>query len=572
MRLVYKQLTKQILRNKVFVIFLLLLSMLTSLSFFFIRFSVDGNMSVLNSLSSLTENQQLYKNALNSNIKLAYSFYISTIGLTAFVFAMFFYRFFRSDKKQLGCLKSLGFKDRFLRYYFVTFVAVVSIIGALLGLVGGYFLSDVQIGANTRTYAVTGLIKEVSKTSLMIGTMVSTVIFCMVAFLCYTYVRGKEPGVLITGKQTNVGHSNKHRFTDALAEMLPVKKKFPIRIALRKPVAILLILTAVMAFIICMVLGCSLNISSQKVFTSQTIGHNYEYDTHYAKYHNEVVSSGDLAYLDGQAKISANGYEIEQTIVGLYNLNKLYELQDTEGSILSVPDVGTIYINPGLTEIYGIGEGDTLALDIEGTSHSFIVAGIAQNAKSASIYADAAELSKILGVSSGGYNGILSIEEKFGGETSISKLQRIDNLNRNSVSNKISAVINQVIGFFVGCILIFLALYVNFQDNTRDILILRMMGFRIKEIRKLLIDVYQPIIWAFFLLTLGPGILIAKGIQKSLSISTHDYMPFGTNIVVILVIFSILSIIYWLGRSVFTFGIKHIIAKEGITEYTSIES
>jgi putative ABC transport system permease protein len=134
MALVYKQLTRQIARNKIFIALLFLLTVLTSLSFFFVRFSTDGNMAVLNSLTSLTENQELYKIALNSNTSLAFSFFVSLTGLTSFVLIMFFYRFFRSGIRQIGCLKSLGFKDNVLRTYFVIFVAVLSTIGALVGL------------------------------------------------------------------------------------------------------------------------------------------------------------------------------------------------------------------------------------------------------------------------------------------------------------------------------------------------------------------------------------------------------------------------------------------------------
>jgi len=35
-------------------------------------------------------------------------------------------------------------------------------------------------------------------------------------------------------------------------------------------------------------------------------------------------------------------------------------------------------------------------------------------------------------------------------------------------------------------------------------------------------------------LSIAPGILRASSIQKSLSILTNDYMPFGTNIIVVL--------------------------------------
>lgn len=59
-----------------------------------------------------------------------------------------------------------------------------------------------------------------------------------------------------------------------------------------------------------------------------------------------------------------------------------------------------------------------------------------------------------------------------------------------------------------------------------------MIGHPIKDIRKMLIDVYLPVLWTVFLVTLVPSILLAKSIQKSLSISTNDYMPFGINVFV----------------------------------------
>lgn len=565
MVLAYKQLLKQIVRNKIFVLLLLLLTILTSLSFFFPIFSIDGNMAVLNALPSLTENQQLYKNALNSNTTLAYNFYASLTGLTAFVFVMFFYRFYRSNKRQIGCLKALGFKDNALRSCFVVFAAVLSVAGAVLGLIGGYFLSSVLINGNTRTYLVTGLVKGVGLSSLIFGLLASTVIFCITAFSCYSFVRGKEPGVLIAGNSNNAQFSIVLRAANKISGIIPTKNKFPLRIALRKPLAVLLIIVAVMSSGVCMIIGRSLNISSQKVFESQTIGHNYECDTRYSEYQINPVPENVILYLDNTAKLTVGSYEVEQAVIGLYNLNGIYELQNSQGDSLFIPEKGTVYINPGLSETYGVNIGDTLIADIVGEECAFIVTDIASNAKSAGIYIDAKELSEILGLPAGSYNGVLSME-KINGGVAVSMAQRIEELNRNAVSNNISGVINQVIGGIVGVIMIFLALYVNFQDNTRDMLILHLMGYRTKDIRKLLIDVYLPIIWTAFLITLVPSILLARSIQKSLSISTNDYMPFGTNITVVLIIFVILNIIYGLVQAMFGLGIKHTIAKEEISE------
>lgn len=176
MGLIYKQLFKQIIKDKIFLSLLLLLTVLTSLSFFFVMGSIDGNMGMLNELENLTENQRLYRNALHSNTILSYTFWLSLVGLSTVVFVMFFYRFFRANKKQIGCIKTLGFKNSELQSFFIVFTAALSILGAASGLLGGYFLSDILIMANSKTYDVTGLTKHISGFSLIIGLAASTII------------------------------------------------------------------------------------------------------------------------------------------------------------------------------------------------------------------------------------------------------------------------------------------------------------------------------------------------------------------------------------------------------------
>ena len=255
MRLVYKQLWKQIVKDKIFLSLLMLLTILTSLSFFFAIFSIDGNMQALNTVNKLTENQLLYQNALNSNSVLAYSFLLTLIGLSALVFIMFFYRFFRTNKKQIGCIKALGYKDNSLQGFFVGFTAILSICGAFLGLLGGYFLSDILINANMKTYAVTGLIKGIKGTNLIMGLTAPATIFCVIAALCYGFVRNKETGFLIAGNNGQGRFSNTLKIADKISRLVPANRRFPLRIALRKPLAVFLLIIAVMSFSVCVILG-----------------------------------------------------------------------------------------------------------------------------------------------------------------------------------------------------------------------------------------------------------------------------------------------------------------------------
>lgn len=532
MGLIYKQLFKQVIKDKIFLSMLLLLTMLTSLSYFFVMGSIDGNIKILKKAQYLSASRQRYKSALNSNKVLAYIFWLSLVSLSIVVLVMFFYRFFRANKKQIGCIKTLGFKNSSLQFFFIAFTAVLSGLGAILGLFGGYALSGILISANAKTYEVTGLTKSISGFSLVMGLVVSTVIFCIAALLCYGFVRNQEAGSLLAGNNIKNRVPATLKIADKISRIVPVKKRLSLRIALRKPLAVLLLLVSVMSFNVCMILGQSLNISSAKIFHAQTAGHNYEYQIQYQEYKTADIFNDVMTYIDSTSTITINNYEIERTVSGLYDINELYELKNINNELLTTPNAGYVYINPELSEIYGVKIGD------------------------------GEQLTEILGITAGSYNGVFSAE-KLGGGTAASKEQRMEELNRNAVSNKTSAVINQVTGILVGIILIFIALHISLQDNTHDILILSMLGHHTKYIRKLLIDVYLPLLWVVFVITLAPSMILARAIQNALSVSTNDYMPFGINPPAIIIAFGLMNLIYYGVQAAFSLRIKKIIKKRG---------
>lgn len=541
MGLIYKQLFKQVIKDKIFLSMLLLLTILTSLSYFFVMGSIDGNIKILKKAQYLSASRQRYKNALNSNKVLAYIFWLSLVSLSIVVLVMFFYRFFRANKKQIGCIKTLGFKNSSLQFFFIAFTAVLSGLGAILGLFGGYALSGILISANAKTYEVTGLTKSIRGFSLVMGLVVSTVIFCIAALLCYGFVRNQEAGSLLAGNNIQNRVPVTLKIADKISRIVPVKKRLSLRIALRKPLAVLLLLVSVMSFNVCMILGQSLNISSAKIFHAQTTGHNYEYQIQYQEYKTADIFNDVMTYIDSTSTITINNYEIERTVSGLYDINELYELKNRNNELLTAPNAGYVYINPELSEIYGVKIGD------------------------------GEQLTEILGITAGSYNGAFSAD-KLGGGTAASKEQRMEELNRNAVSNKTSAVINQVTGILVGIILIFIALHISLQDNTHDILILSMLGHHTKYIRKLLIDVYLPLLWVVFVITLAPSMILARAIQNALSVSTNDYMPFGINPPAIIIAFGLMNLIYYGVQAAFSLRIKKIIKKGEITDLIYAES
>ena len=93
---------------------------------------------------------------------------------------------------------------------------------------------------------------------------------------------------------------------EQIVNIIPVRDKFPLRIALRKPLAVFLILAAVMAFNVCFILGRSLNISSQKIMYSQTEGHHYQYNTGYEEYKDESLPADSVTVVYTVGAIAEN--------------------------------------------------------------------------------------------------------------------------------------------------------------------------------------------------------------------------------------------------------------------------
>lgn len=519
------------------------------------------------------------------------------MGLTGYVFCMFYYRFFRKNSKVIGTLRTLGYKDSKLRYVFIFFTLVLTLAGSLLSLIPGYLVSDALIQSSVYSYQVSGLVKSISLSTVLVGLFAPLTFLCLITFLCYGFIKDKEISTLITPNQTTLSYDGLLRAANRLSAVCPTKNKFPMRLALRKPIILLLILMAVTSFSVLFIMAYSLNLSSQKIYESQTKGHNYLFDAHWHTPQTFDINSAEamdsskasandpstsntlvqplpterMPYLSSKGLLKTDTLQLSHEIISLSYNSLLFQLLDAKGDKVPVPQAGEIVISPMLHELYHLEIGDTVTLTIAEHSRSFVVSQVAFNCKLGSVYVAPSDLVDLLELPPYTYNGMWSIQPISSADTLITHEEKLDELDRSFVSNRSSAVINQVIGCIIGCILLFLALLLNFQDSTRDILILHLMGYKTPAIRRMLIDIYKPIIWGFFILTLYPAIQIVKTILASISLEVGDYMPFQTNLLVLIGIFILLNIVYLFVQWGFNIGIKKILKSDQLYTYISNE-
>ncbi len=575
-KLLFKEVLKSILKNKSYVILLYLFIMLTSFMYFFVQFSIDKNMEKLQGIMqsgvALSDPQNELLVALQSNASLAWTFLVCFMVMCAFVLYLFYKHYFNQHQKEIGVFKALGFTDFVIIKAYVLCTSLLSVGATLAGMLSGGAFSNVLLNAYTASYGITDIQKGINTISAFYGVVLVILILCIETILLCKAFCLNDAALLINETVTKKENSIIHFMADKISSVIPENKRFPVRIALRQPVTLILSIIAVGVSTSLFIMSISLYLSSNKVYQSQTEGHNYSYNIKLDEMQENVTDEykNGLLYLETSVLLYAenSNESISQQIIGLSDAKDLLKLYSKNGGMLPIPEGNRILIGAALHEVYGIKKGDALTIKISGKTYVAAVAGIAVNAETNCIYISRDQLAQWLEIPKTSYNGVLidDVKSKVLGKI-ITKEERLLALDKEVVSNRMSAVINQMIGCVAGCILIYLVLFLSFQDNTKEMLILDLLGYKPKEINKMLISVYHPIMSIAFLLIIFPSIALCKGIHRSLSIQTGDYIPFQTNVLIVLGIFVVIQLINVVVESVFTVKIKKIIKSETITEY-----
>lgn len=563
MNKLFKQSFEYFRKNITNVIIMCILVFMTSFMYFIVQCSIDKNIANINNKHLLSNIDKEVLIGLKSNSILALVFLICLVLITGFVFFMFYKKNFQLTKKDIGCYRALGFTNFEISKMYITISIILSIIFALLGLLFGYYFSYILLENYRISYGVQGMCRGIKFRSFVLGVIGTSLAMGVATKLACKSFCNKETSELINGENSEQEGRVVNKTADILSKFIVSRYSFSARLALRKPSNIILIFFSVYIFLVLFVLSISLNLSSGTLYSSQTQNRSYSYEVTFdyilQKYNNSAVED---YFLCQEVSVNSNNTSIgKQELIGIDNGNNYFNLTNGKNNIKL--NENQIVINKRLSEIYGLKAGDHLEISIENNKCKFIIQDIAENCRLNYIYINRSNMANILGINSDSYNGIWCSELRYFGNGSkvISYDEYLSNLSRENVSNRTSAVINQILACIFGILLIFLTLLLNFQDNTNNFIYLKKMGYLRKEINQMLINIYRPLIIIAFVISIIPGIYTCKGILKVLSLQTGDYMPFKSNILVIAMTFILINTLYIIVAKLFDFKLKKLFTR-----------
>lgn len=492
-----------------------------------------------------------FRQALESNAALARMFLLLFGAVQSFIFYLFFNRFMLLHREEFGSLLALGFTAKQIGAALIRFACAVSFAGGVAGLLFGFAASPLLNRLYEESYSFPVYEIGLNPGSAVSGLIIPMVLNAAVAAVAVLPVLRRDVYTLLHGFGARAARGIWKDATIRTTERLPARLRLPMRIALRKWSSVMLSGSAVFLMTLLFITGFALYRSSEIATQSQMEGNLYKYDISYSEPRTGTPEnhSENMPYLASPAYLGGADGSRPIRLIGLGE-GRLFTLNDADGHELSLAD-GAV-ISRAASWMYGIRIGDTLDMRVSGRARALTVRQISENGDPSAVYISRTRLADWMGVGRMQYSGVYSLEPPASSDTAYTGLaQKKAQLEQSAVSNRSSAVINQIAGMAVGCLLLYLVLLLHVQDSTSDMRTLARLGYQPKQIRHLLIDVYRPLLIGFYLLSLWPAIRLGESILRSTSAQTGDYIPFSVGIGTLLAVLFAILLLYQIMLALF---------------------
>ncbi|NRW45283.1 ABC-type antimicrobial peptide transport system permease subunit [Clostridium beijerinckii] len=237
------------------------------------------------------------------------------------------------------------------------------------------------------------------------------------------------------------------------------------------------------------------------------------------------------------------------TLYGVSPDSKYISFKDKSGNMLKTD---RIIVTRPLSDKLNIAPEDTLKVinRLDSKEYSITVDSIAETFVGQYVYMPLDTLNNMLGFTSGSYIGLWSTEKIDIPENKLLTVVTVDDMKKafDTMTKPLQAIIGSIafISFIIGLIVIYVVTSLTIEENKDNISLLKVLGYRKKEIYSLILNSSRFIVVLGYILgvplLLGSLTALFKSITKEMSISfpvTLDYSYIIIGFVIIYLTFEL---------------------------------
>jgi putative ABC transport system permease protein len=468
--------------------------------------------------------------------------------LSSLIIGIMFWRIIRRESVIIGTLYAQGYRRRELMRHYMAIPLLLAFAGGTIGSLWALPSIGPMVMAMISYYNVPVPGIELSFLNVLIGILTPTLFLGLSSYLVIRSELKRSPAELMKGdKQKTKVNALERAFK---LERFKFSTKFQLREQFRSISRLLFLLLGVTSASVLMVFGFTVLNSMNHVFeTSDVYKFEYEYSFRDLQYGEapdgaEVFNAGKF--------YPENNEGIEFYITGIEPDSILVILKDNKGNV--IPNNQT-NITKSLANRLGIKAGDTVTFinKEDGKPHTFHIDAVAESYIEQFIYVPIDEFNKKMELPEDSYIGLFSTkeldipDEKLSGTKSMSQLpEAMDEFMGQLIS---MVALMTIVSSVVALIILYLVTSLAIEENRNTISLLKVFGYRPREIRFLILNSSTFIVVAGFLIGIPIAVASMGSLYGYLGNMINLVLPPIVSPIYIIISFVAIMMTYQLSKS-----------------------
>ena len=452
------------------------------------------------------------------------------------------------EKRQIGVLKSLGYNRFTIAVSYLTYPVVGSIIGGILGYIIGLLFYKAVAGVYISYFVIPLNNYNVDIIYLLKSIFIPLIFLSILCYLVAIFMLRKKPLQLLRdGSNLKVNFLSK--IVNKFTSKLPFKYRFKYSIAFRSLSKLFIVgLTSLATGMLIVLTLIGMDLMSG-VLDKTFSGMKYDYLVFMNNIETDKIDSKSDYILNSSLTLSSvekeNGKkekiknvhdkdnDLNVTINGIDIDSKYIDIKNKNGKNIKnkIKDSDSIIINSNMHELYNINIGDVLVFKVDNNTIKYNVVDISEEYMNYTCYVNREDYSKKLGFNNNIYTTIYSKNKDFDNMKNLSeddskKIATVINFNdlKSSIEKQldvynISIYIVILFASIMSFIIILVIANIIVEENKKTISLMKVMGYKNKEISNVVLNIYTPVIIISYLLSIP---IMIKFLEKVMSVLSND--------------------------------------------------
>ena len=407
---------------------------------------------------------------------------IIVLILFAYVISVFVVHQIEREQSVIGALYALGVKKKDLMLHYITMPTLIAFAAALIG--SGLGFSPIGIGTqvkDTYSYFSVPVYDIVYPAYLIVyGVVLPPVISAVVN----AFVINKKLSRTALSLMKNEQSAGSYKEFALKTKSFP--RLFAIRQLVRESRSAITMVLGMFVSIMVIMLGINCSVMCGNVRDCTVRDTKYEYQYLYKYPDKTVPEGGEAAYIE-TLSTDCMGYTLDVSVIGIDSDNRFFDAKPEKGKTKAV-------VNASLVERYGYKVGDRVIFSdaASDTDYSFTVTDISEYSVGFAIFMDIDSMRELFGQEEDYYNTVYSdkaLDIDDGRLYSVTTREDVERSAGVFIDLMYSLVMTLMIaGAVVFCVVMYLMMGVMIDRSAMGISLIKIFGYRPKEIRSLYLN------------------------------------------------------------------------------------